>query len=269
MRIVSLNTYFGFCFEELMEFVKREASATDVFCFQEVTSAINVKNPTTTRGRRIDLLGDLRRHLPEFDDVFEVMADDLETDISIDGHSQVGVATFVRKNFSILRTESVFIANARESFDGKDVATLGHVALRTDLNIRGLVVVIVNIHGISEPADKRDCAVRVRQSERVLALAEHGSSPCIILGDFNLFPDTESIRMIEESGYRNLVNEFGITTTRGSNMHKLFPQYEHGKYGFQEFADYAFASPEVRVLDFVVPDVAVSDHLPLILEIDG
>ena len=48
-------------------------------------------------------------------------------------------------------------------------------------------------------------------------------------------------------------------------MHKLWPQYEHGKYGFQEFADYAFVSPGIRVVDFVVPDLPVSDHLPLIL----
>ena len=51
-------------------------------------------------------------------------------------------------------------------------------------------------------------------------------------------------------------------------MRSLFPEYEHGPYGFQEFADYAFVSPEIVVTSFEVPDLPISDHLPMMLEID-
>lgn len=268
MRIISLNTYFGFCFDEFIEFVRQEAPKTDAFCFQEVSSAINPPNDVTTFGRRADLLGDLQKVLEDFESVFVVMGDDVEVDVSIDGNALTGVVTFIRKSQKILRTESVFVANGRDTFDGKNIATLGHVALRVDVVTTEGVVTIVNLHGISEPADKRDCFVRFEQSRRLLSLIEGASSTTVIVGDFNLFPDTESIRMIERTGYRNLVTEFGITTTRGSNMHKLWPQYAHGTYGFQEFADYAFVSPAIRVIDFAVPDVPISDHLPLILSVE-
>ncbi len=267
MRIISLNTYFGYCFDEFMEFVKHEAPTTDVFCFQEVSSATTTHRSTSVSGRRLNLLADLQKILVHFDLIYTKMDDDVETDVSVDGHSNMGIVTFVKRVHQILRSETVFIANGPEIFDGEHIATLGHVALRTDVAAFGREIVIVNVHGISEPADKRDCEVRLEQSRKLLSLVADTQSKTIIVGDFNLFPDTESIRMIERAGYRNLVTEFGITTTRGTNMHKLWPQYEHGKYGFQEFADYAFVPPDIRVVDFAVPDLAVSDHLPLILDI--
>jgi hypothetical protein len=267
MRIVSLNAYFGFCFDELMEFVKREAPTTDVFCFQEVSSAVTPPHVVTTLGRRSNLLEGLQEILVDFDLAYTKMGDDVEVDVPLDGHSEMGIVTFVKRAHQILRSETVFIANGPETFDGEHIETLGHVALRTDIVVSGYEIAVVNVHGISEPGDKRDCEVRLEQSRRVLSLVANANSEIVIVGDFNLFPDTESIQMIEKAGYRNLVLEYGITTTRGTNMHKLWPQYEHGKYGFQEFADYVFVSPGIRVADFAVPDLPISDHLPLILDI--
>ena len=57
------------------------------------------------------------------------------------------------------------------------------------------------------------------------------------------------------AGLRNLVAEFGVTSTRTS----LYT-------GPGRFADYAFVSPGVEVHAFrVLPD-EVSDHAPLMLE---
>lgn len=64
------------------------------------------------------------------------------------------------------------------------------------------------------------------------------------------------------------MKEFEVKTTRGSMMRKLFSQYAHSKYGFQEFADYTFVSPGVTVQSFEVPDEPISDHLPMILTFD-
>lgn len=83
----------------------------------------------------------------------------------------------------------------------------------------------------------------------------------IIVGDFNLLPETESLKIIGE-GMRNLIGEFNIARTR-SNLSPFF-----GKKEFQKFADYTLATPDVKVLDFKVLEVEVSDHLPMILEFD-
>jgi endonuclease/exonuclease/phosphatase family metal-dependent hydrolase len=81
--------------------------------------------------------------------------------------------------------------------------------------------------------------------------------PKILMGDFNLLPDTESIKIIEAAGLRNLIKEFGITETRTELYKKKL-----------RFADYAFVSPEIKVKDFkVLPDV-VSDHSPQYLDFE-
>ena len=86
-----------------------------------------------------------------------------------------------------------------------------------------------------------------------------------MMGDLNLLPQTESVALFERAGYRNLITEYNIKTTRGTLMRKLYPQFEHGPYGFQEFADYTFMSSDLEVQSFEVPDVPISDHLPMIL----
>ena len=68
--------------------------------------------------------------------------------------------------------------------------------------------------------------------------------------------DTESMKVLEK-GMRNLVKDYGVTSTR-SHFYK-----KRGK-----FADYILVSPEVEVKDFKVLQESVSDHLPLYLEFD-
>ena len=55
--------------------------------------------------------------------------------------------------------------------------------------------------------------------------------------------------------------ERGIPTTRS----RLNPYF--GTPQEQPHADYAFVSPELQVADFMVPDVQISDHLPMILDL--
>lgn len=73
-------------------------------------------------------------------------------------------------------------------------------------------------------------------------------------GDFNLDINTRSIEILEEN-LINLIKKYNIKSTRN----KHFP-------GQEKFADYMFVSQGVNVLNFKVPDLEISDHLPMILE---
>ena len=88
----------------------------------------------------------------------------------------------------------------------------------------------------------------------------------IIGGDFNLNPDTKSVKIFEEVGYKNLIMDFGIKNTRNEISWKQF----QNKPGFvkQYFADYVFVSKDVKVRKFEVPYNEISDHLPQILEFE-
>ena len=73
-------------------------------------------------------------------------------------------------------------------------------------------------------------------------------------GDFNLLPNTQSLAILEE-GMRNLIKEFGITSTRS----ELYTKSE-------KYADYILTSPDIAVHDFKVFSDTISDHLPLMVE---
>jgi endonuclease/exonuclease/phosphatase family metal-dependent hydrolase len=117
---------------------------------------------------------------------------------------------------------------------------------------------LVNFHGIWKPGRyKGDTEERLLQSDRLIALSENRPST-IFVGDFNLLPDTASIAKFEGAGFQNLIRKKGVLSTRTRHYPVELPQ----------FADYAFVRG-AEVVDFrVLPDV-VSDHAPLLLEIEA
>ena len=83
------------------------------------------------------------------------------------------------------------------------------------------------------------------------------SNPYVMCGDFNLLPNTQSIKKLEDFGLRNLIKENNITSTRTSFYTKT-----------EKFADYALLSDEIDIKDFKVLPDEVSDHSPLYLEFE-
>jgi endonuclease/exonuclease/phosphatase family metal-dependent hydrolase len=121
---------------------------------------------------------------------------------------------------------------------------------------------ICNFHGMSRPVDKLDHPEKLRQSQRLIDFFGDREGLKIIGGDFNLLPETKSIQMFRENGYKDLIKEYKIATTRNRLAWEMYPN--HKLY----YSDYVFVSPDVKVKSFSVPNIEISDHLPLILEIE-
>lgn len=263
MRIISLNTFFGTIFESLVDWIEQESKTTDVFCFQEMMTNPAQDLPLTPYNARPGLLQELKKRLPDFEILFANMQDDFDITPAYPKQMQMGNAIFYRKTIPVTDSGSFFIYHEENNLKGKEWETLGHNAVWIGFEN----ITVVGLHGNSEPAHKRDTPRRLEQSQKVLDFLAGRSGEKIIMGDFNLFPDTQSVAMFEQAGFRNLVMDNGITTTRGAFMRELYPQYAHGPYGYQDFADYTFVSPGVHVSNFVVPETRISDHLPMILDI--
>lgn len=267
MKIISLNCYLGNVFEPLMAFLTEEAPTTDVFCLQEMQS--NPKEDITAAQKRgrANVLQEIIKRLPDFHCEFAPMQDDYEIDAVYPKQMQLGIATFYKKTLPVSEKGSFFIYNQFNSLQSNNYETLGHVALF--IHVDGArPLTIVNVHGNCKPGSKRDTPKRLEQSQKVIDFLAPRTGEKIIAGDFNLHPDTESVRLFEKSGYRNLISEYNIQETRGTNFRKLFPEFGETPEGFQHFADYTFVTPGLKVTRFEVPDVPVSDHLPMILEIE-
>jgi len=89
-----------------------------------------------------------------------------------------------------------------------------------------------------------------------------GVERVVLCGDFNVRPDTETIGMIEDE----LVNVFAGELETSFNLKRKdlekYPGYATA------VVDMVFVSENIGVVDKKVPGVDVSDHLPLVVELE-
>ncbi|MBP6859160.1 MAG: endonuclease/exonuclease/phosphatase family protein [Candidatus Magasanikbacteria bacterium] len=266
MKIISLNTYGGKIFEPLIDFIRVNADTIDIFCLQEMLD--NNKNISENQGYRADLFKQVQKILNKHQGFFGLAQENFDQTLIKAPGINSGLAVFIKKDYSIKKSGEFFIFKELNSFDYKDFSTLPCNLQYLQLAVNNKLITVCNVHGTSEPGNKLDTNERLIQSKKIIDFITRENGEGIITGDFNLLPNTESIAMFEKVGLRNLIKEFSIKTTRGSLFKKLYPHYGVGPNGWQEFADYAFVSSGIKPVNFSVPDVPISDHLPLILEFE-
>ena len=127
-----------------------------------------------------------------------------------------------------------------------------------ELDIKGKNLQILNLHGLYS-RDKLDSERTLNQCKYVLEIAKRKPIPTIIVGDFNLFPETKSIGILNKE-FKNLINEFKIKSTR--------PDFDDGTDKGNNVVDYIFVNDKIKVNNFEVINTNISDHLPLLLDFD-
>lgn len=230
--------------EGLEAFVQKYAD-TDVFCFQEVYHEAEGKDTIWLDNTNFNLLAFLRERMPGYQSFYHPHLRDYW-----------GLAMFIKKGIEVVDSGEVYVHKHKDwNYDlevqGYTAKNLQYVTIRTTEG----TYTVINFHGLWNGQGKLDSEERVRQSENIIAFLKTLEHPYILCGDFNLNPETVSLTMLEGAGMRNLVKEYGITSTRT-------PLYQkEGRY-----ADYILVSGEVETLDFSVLPEVVSDHSPLYLE---
>ena len=260
LRIISLNLWGGLALDPLLDFVRQQAPRADLFCFQEAIAA-----PELLRlkcGFHITLYADLAAALPEFEGAFDpVVSWPERTEDGREIQVPFGLATFARRTLPISARRAAWILDHQDTLDA--VPGL-HPIVRwlqvTEVRVPSGTLLVANYHGNARPGTKLDSDERLEQSRAIRRVLDAHDGPVALVGDFNLLPETESVHLLER-GLRNLVIERKIPATRS----RLNPYY--GTPQEQPHADYVFISPELQVADFVVPDVQISDHLPMILDL--
>jgi endonuclease/exonuclease/phosphatase family metal-dependent hydrolase len=245
MKLVSLNTWGGRLRESIDEFVKRHADDTDIFCFQEVY-VDDTKEADPQAGERPDFFKELQDLLPDFVGIFAEQV------------TGTGLATFVRNLLAIESADSHFILSGDE---------LSHLQMPNGARyyprivqtviLRNPNIAIYNFHGVPG-SGKRDTTERELQMQRLHQVLGKFKGDKVLVGDFNLSPDTEAIHGLEKI-MRNLVIEGGFKTTRTAH---------YDKREALPFADYTFVTPGIKVVKFDVLIDEVSDHSPMSLEFD-
>ncbi len=179
-------------------------------------------------------------------------------DNTSDGSSYSGDAVFSR--WPIVETRAVYYdldytEAYRDSFfnPANCPGSLGYADIKTPIGD-------INAYALHGPVDydgEHYGEDRRKMSDAIIAETT-GKRRLILAGDTNARPANEAIRRIT-----HLNSVFGTELTSTFNMkRKTLPGYATAA------VDMMFVSPDVKVLSKQCPAVEVSDHLPLVVEVE-
>ncbi|MDR3642610.1 MAG: endonuclease/exonuclease/phosphatase family protein [Candidatus Doudnabacteria bacterium] len=257
MKLLTLNVWGATRGQVLFDYIREEAEDTDIFCFQEIFSALPGA-PEISSGGRMFLFQELSRMLPEFAGFYDPRSSEADFNGPIAQPISHGTAMFVRKNLEILNYSAEIIEQTHNANDAAEGWTKAQVLKLEHL---GGAFFVINFHGVAQPGNKLDTPQRLAHAKRLRLIWDSLDGGKILCGDFNMYPEIESIKLLEERS-RNLIKEFNVQNTRNNLSWAKYPG------GRQTFADFTFVSSEIKVKNFEVPYNEVSDHLPMILEFD-
>lgn len=252
MKIICLNTWGGRAGKQrLLEFFE-EYNNVDVFCLQEVWSApYRDEAGRTAGGRSFD-----------YDKIMTYGAQDISKILPTHNYffkpnylDHYGLLELAKRDLDIVEEGDVFVHKERGFLPKKELGfharNVQYLTVSTSLGNRS----ILNFHGLWNGLGKVDTEERLTQSRRIIEFLRTRRSPYVLCGDFNLLPHTESMKMLEEFGLRNLIKEYAISSTRTHLYDKT-----------DQFADYVLVSGDIEILDFRVLCDVVSDHKPMYVE---
>lgn len=240
MKLITLNTWGGRVGEPFREFVSKYKDV-DIFCFQEIYENAREIMEEEYPDAMFDQFSDLQTLLPQHQGFFRPTL-----------RGVYGLALFIKKDISLDEEGELFIHHS-----SSESVTDGHHSRNMQwvkFNLEGRTFTVMNVHGLWNGKGKTDTPERIAQSKVIREFMDKAEGEKILVGDFNLNPDTESVEILAQ-GMKNLINEHSVTSTRTSLYEKP------GK-----FADYVFVSPSIEVKNFRVLPEEVSDHAALFLE---
>lgn len=266
MKIMCLNGWGGKLYDKLLPYLNH--NSPDILCLQEA-----IDSPATNKDwlmyrdgdhelpQRANFFRDVSVTLPDHVAIFCPAAQGVLWDEVTQVPSQWGLATFVRKSFPIVAQIQEFVHKSYSPNGyGEHPRPRNAHAVRVFDYEKNRLVGIAHMHGLRDPRGKMDTSERAEQARRFVSMATRiieGNTPLIVCGDFNVEPESETLKLLSEAGLTDLV------TTRTQNGTRNSYYKKPGR-----FADYLLVNKHVNVLDFeVVFEPEVSDHCPLVLEI--
>ena len=253
MRIISLNTWGGRAGKEkLLKFFKTHAHTTDIFCLQEMWShAHKDLGGRTAGGVTLDYSKIMVNGVREISELLTDFVPFFRPQLA----DNYGLLMFVRKDHKVIHEGDIFVYREKGYVSNDDVGNHARNIQYATVILNNRLVTIMNFHGLWNGKGKTDTEDRIQQSKNILEFIEKLDGNCVLCGDFNLLPNTESIKLLEAKGLRNLIKEYNISSTRTSFYTKP-----------EKHADYIFVKGIKVKLFEVLPD-EISDHAPLLIEV--
>ena len=264
MKIMCLNGWGGKLYDRLLPYLKAENP--DILCLQEVVNTpatekewLTYKDGNHILPQRANFFRDVQTVLPDHLSFFCPAAQGVLWDGDVKIPSQWGLATFVRKSYPITGQVQGFVHKSYAPYDyGEHPRSRSAHAVKIFDYSKNKPVVLAHMHGLRDLKGKMDTPERAAQARKLVAivnqLADHDDL-VVVCGDFNVTPNSETLKILSETGLTDLVTTRTNKGTRTSHYKKE-----------SRYADYMLINQHTPFVDFkVVFEPEVSDHCPLIL----
>ena len=248
LTVISLNIWNGKMLDACMDFLRGQSA--DIVLLQEVFNGSEPSLPEQYRAYTV-----LQDSLGYKHSMFAPAALDRFSFGKID----IGNAVFSR--FPIVSTDVRFFDRPYAEREPNDPAewprtprNLQHAAIDSS----GVTVNVYNFQGVWD-LDGDNYSEQRQNMSRIILEETQGRSNIILAGDTNAKQTNQAMRNLE----KELVPVFdtGLKTT--FNMrHKTNPGYATAA------VDLMYVSPEFHVVSKSVPNVDISDHLPIVVELE-
>lgn len=245
LKFLSLNIWKGNLIQPLVSFLKQ--AAPDICALQEVYNGTG--QGLAEKYRAFSLI----KHQLQFE--YAAFAPAF-LDVTTSDHVENGNAIFSKYPLLLHETTFYDVPYGRYYDLPSRYETCPRNLQHATVQVNSSSLHVFNTHGIYGLSGE-DNPRRLQMSQTILRQIR-GKERVILAGDFNLPPQTRTIRMIE----KHLKSVFAGSLQTTFNMKRK----ENLDYA-EVVVDMIFASPNLRVVSRRCPMVDVSDHLPLVCEL--
>lgn len=249
LKFIQINIYKGLYLAALLDFLREEKP--DIVSFQEVSAGcVNLCIDKT-----INLFEYTKNNL-NMDGVFHKDVEILDVAGSFIGNAVFAVYPIIENNVVTLKVPARF---SEQEFSGmQDFSQFPRHLLDVTCDFKGNKIHVLSWHG-AWTAPPTDTEETLRQANMVAGYLQALDEPYILGGDLNAVIQSKTVGIINRVA-NNLMFNSGVLQTTHPKIHKIAPR------GF--LIDYVFCSKNFSLQKLEVPEVIVSDHLPIICELE-
>lgn len=242
--------YKGKYLDALIEFINKESP--DFVSMQEVSSGIL----NYFEGKSANLFEIVKSRI-EMDGVFH-------NDMEIAEQPMATLGNAIFSKWPILSSTQVFLKKSEgaltldEFNDIQNFPEMPRSLIDATIDFNGKNIHILSAHGAwtAPPTDTEETA---RQATIIVDHIKTIQAPFIFGADLNMPPDSQVVKSVSQVA-KNLMTGSAISQTTHPTMHKIAPK------GY--LIDYVFVSKEFKKNKIEAPEILVSDHLPVVAQLE-
>lgn len=248
LKFIQVNIYKGKYLDSLLDFLK--SHDPDFVSMQEVTAGeLNLCDNNLELfeyfKKRLGLKGVLDKVMQPVDSPKSYLGNVVFSKYQIFGSKSLVLKTF--EEFTLAKFN-----------DFKSFTKFPRNLLSVECVLDGQKISAISWHA-AWTAPPTDTEETLRQAKEVADFLKNLKEPFILGCDMNAVPQSKVAGLINQSAV-NLMMNSGVLQTTHLKIHKIAPR------GFM--IDYIFTSPHFKLKKLEVPQVTISDHLPVVAELE-